>query len=55
MGKRRPNGDGTIRKRSDGRWEGRYISGRNELGKGYSINIQLNMDYEQFCEGWMGK
>ena len=22
-----------IHKRSDGRWEGRYISGRNELGK----------------------
>ncbi len=27
---------------------------RIEIGKGYSINIQLNMDYEQFCEGRMG-
>ena len=32
MGKRRPNGDGTIRKRSDGRWEGRIIIGHKEDG-----------------------
>ena len=27
MGKRRGNGEGSIRKRSDGRWEGRYTVG----------------------------
>lgn len=30
MAKRRPNGDGTIRKRKDGRWEGRVIIGHKE-------------------------
>ena len=29
MTKRRANGEGTIRKRSDGRWEGRYTAGRD--------------------------
>ena len=34
MAKRRANGEGSIRKRSDGRWEGRYTVGRNpETGK----------------------
>ena len=25
---------------------------RIEVGKGYKIKLQLNMDYEQFCEEW---
>ena len=29
MSKRRANGEGNIRKRKDGRWEGRYTAGRN--------------------------
>ena len=29
MAKRRANGEGNIRKRKDGRWEGRYTAGRN--------------------------
>ncbi len=39
MAKRRANGEGSIRKRSDGRWEGRYTVGydpqkfKNVLGK----------------------
>ena len=33
MAKRRPNGDGMIRKRADGRWEGRIIAGHKEDGK----------------------
>ena len=33
MAKKRPNGDGTIRKRTDGRWEGRVIIGHKEDGK----------------------
>ena len=32
MGKRRPSGDGLIRKRSDGRWEARIIVGHKENG-----------------------
>ena len=31
--KRRPQGDGTIRKRADGRWEGRIIIGHKNDGK----------------------
>ena len=27
MGKRRPSGDGMVRKRDDGRWEGRIVVG----------------------------
>ena len=34
MAKRRANGEGSIRKRSDGRWEGRYTAGSDpETGK----------------------
>lgn len=25
---------------------------RIEISKGYKIHLELNMDYEQFCEGW---
>jgi hypothetical protein len=32
MPKRRPNGDGMVRKRSDGRWEGRIIVGEKADG-----------------------
>ena len=27
---------------------------RIEISKGYKINLELNMDYEQFCDGWNG-
>ena len=33
MAKRRAKGEGSLRKRSDGRWEGRYTAGRDETGK----------------------
>ena len=34
MAKKRANGEGNIRKRSDGRWEGRYTAGYHpETGK----------------------
>lgn len=34
MAKKRANGEGNVRKRSDGRWEGRYTSGYNaDTGK----------------------
>ena len=40
MSKRRANGEGSIRKRSDGRWEGRYTAGRDpENGKAIIKNV----------------
>ena len=40
MAKRRSNGDGSIRKRRDGRWEGRYTAGINpETGKQVFKNV----------------
>ena len=40
MVKRRANGEGNIRKRKDGRWEGRYPAGTNpETGKQIFKNV----------------
>ena len=40
MSKKRANGEGNIRKRSDGRWEGRYTVGYNsETGKRIIKNV----------------
>ena len=40
MAKRRANGEGSIRKRKDGRWEGRYTSGRDPVtGKAIYKNV----------------
>ena len=39
MSKRRANGEGSIRKRSDGRWEGRYVAGHDEAGKPIRRNV----------------
>ena len=33
MARKRKNGQGTVRLRSDGRWEGRHIVGYDENGK----------------------
>ena len=33
MAKKRANGEGSIRKRKDGRWEGRYTAGHTPEGK----------------------
>ena len=47
MAKKRANGEGSIRKRSDGRWEGRYTAGYHpETGKRIiknfsNINVQI--------------
>lgn len=30
------------------------VISRIEIGKGYKIDVTLNMDYKQFCEGWNG-
>lgn len=40
MAKRRANGEGSIRKRKDGRWEGRYTAGRDpETGRPVYKNV----------------
>lgn len=40
VAKRRANGEGNIRKRSDGRWEGRYTAGRDpDTGKVIYKNV----------------
>lgn len=33
MSKRRPSGDGMVRKKDDGRWEGRIVIGHKENGR----------------------
>jgi integrase len=39
MAKRRANGEGNIRKRSDGRWEGRYTAGHHPDGRQIFKNV----------------
>ena len=39
LAKRRSNGEGNIRKRKDGRWEGRYTAGRDDYGKVIYKNV----------------
>ena len=40
MTKRRANGEGNLRKRSDGRWEGRYTAGYDpDTGKRIIKNV----------------
>ena len=39
MAKKRANGEGSIRKRSDGRWEGRYTAGYDQTGKRIIKNV----------------
>lgn len=42
--KRRANGEGSIRQRSDGRWEGRYTAG-HDLLSGKRIVKSVNYLY----------
>ena len=39
MAKKRASGEGNIRKRKDGRWEGRYIAGHDSNGKPIRKNV----------------
>ena len=48
MAKRRPSGDGMVRKREDGRWEGRIVVGLNP-GLGHiPLNRLTAKDMQQF-------
>ena len=50
MAKKRANGEGNIRKRKDGRWEGRYTAGYDEkTGKRLIKNV-LGKTYQTFYE-----
>ena len=47
MARKRANGEGSIRKRSDGRWEGRYTAGYHpETGKRIIKNVLGNTQAE---------
>lgn len=39
MAKKRANGEGNIRKRKDGRWEGRYTAGYDQSAKRIIKNV----------------
>ena len=39
MAKKRKDGQGTVRLRADGRWEGRHIVGYDENGKAKTKNV----------------
>ncbi len=39
MARKRKNGDGTIRQRTDGRWEGRYVIGYDDKGYHKTKNV----------------
>ena len=39
MAKRRKNGTGTVRKRADGRWEGRVVTGYDDNGLPKTKNV----------------
>ena len=57
MPKRRANGEGNIRKRKDGRWEGRYTAGYDpETGKRIIKNVlgktQAEVKEKLKASGW---
>ena len=42
MHKKRKSGSGTLRKRTDGRWEARVVIGYDEKGKPITKNVTAN-------------
>ena len=48
MAKKRKAGDGTLRLRKDGRWEGRYVIGYDENGLPKTKNVLAKTKQE--CE-----
>lgn len=60
MAKRRPSGDGMVRKRKDGRWEGRIVVGHKDNGDSIFRYIsaptqkELSVKLRQFTEAYKG-
>ena len=48
MGRKRKNGDGTVRLRTDGRWEGRVVIGYDDKGLPKTKNVLAKTKME--CE-----
>ena len=46
MAKRRPSGDGMVRKRDDGRWEGRIVVGHKENGDSIFLYVYADNQKE---------
>lgn len=53
MARKRKNGQGTVRLRSDGRWEGRHIVGYDENGKAKQKSVLAKTKAE--CEEKLAK
>ena len=63
MSKRRPSGDGMVRKREDGRWEGRIVIGHKENGEPLFRHVyaktqkalldKLGIQFWRTDHGWM--
>ena len=49
MANKRPDGDGLVRKRSDGRWEGRIVAGHKSDGK--PIYLVFHHNRQKQCCG----
>ena len=60
MAKRRPSGDGMVRKREDGRWEGRIVIGHKANGDSIFHYIyaptqkELSAKLRQYIENYQG-
>ena len=60
MAKRRPSGDGMVRKREDGRWEGRIVVGHKKSGDSIFRYIsaptqkELSAKLRQLTEAYKG-
>ena len=52
MAKRRPSGDGMVRKREDGRWEGRIVVGHKENGNPIFRYIYADTQKELTAKLW---
>ncbi|MFQ8837835.1 MAG: hypothetical protein ACLR8L_08145 [Oscillospiraceae bacterium] len=52
MAKKRANGEGNIRKRKDGRWEGRYTAGYDEKPANGSIKNVLGKTQAEVKRSW---
>ena len=51
MAKRRPSGDGMVRRRDDGRWEGRIVIGHKKNGDPIFHHDYANTQKEVMCRG----